>query len=237
MKFQFQLQMPEAIKAAVADSGFRVKVQNAKDDAPAELQVMDDIGEWGVAAPDVSDFLAANKGRPITAKINSFGGDVYAGLSIANDLSHHDAEVTTIVNGVAYSAATPIFLAGDVRKMHEASDFGIHRAWSGAVGNQNVMLAMAEWLETIDNHIADLYAAFSDESLDTVNAWLDGKDGMSGTVFSAKEALEAGFASEVIPAKKPEKKDAPAAEPPAAALEGVRYKCQAAIARLRRRRA
>lgn len=204
----FNLKMPETIRAAVAESDFKLQAAEL-DDGSVELLVMDEIGEnWygeGITAKGVIGFLNEHSGKPVNVRINSFGGSAYDGIVIHNALSNHNAKVTTTIEGIAFSAASHIFLSGEVRRMHEASDFGIHRASVGAVGNVNVFLAMADWLRTLDKHQIDVYMNATGKSEDQVTEWLEGTDGMLGTIFPASLAVEHGFATEMISLKK--KKD------------------------------
>ena len=164
---------------------------------------MDAIGDdgWGggVRADDVISTLRDSPQSPVTVRINSPGGLAYDGLSIYNALASHAGEVTTVNEGLAYSAASIIFMAGDVRKVYEASDFGIHRAHGFAMGNTNQMLAVADFLEGLDNHLIAIYSAATGHSKAKITGWIDGKtNGEMGTMFGGPEAVENGFADEMI---------------------------------------
>lgn len=200
----FDLKVPDTIRNELTDSGFRVFVNaNSNELDPVELLIMEDIGEdWlgeGVSAKSVVGFVNEHRGRDINVRINSPGGLVYDGLVIYNALTAHDAPVTVTIEGLAFSAASFIAMAGDTIRMHEASDIGIHRAWGGAVGNSKAMRGVAEWLDTIDSHLIDIYQARTGQNRSQIEEWLDGTD--DGTLFAAKDAVEHGFADEVIPSK------------------------------------
>ena len=55
----------------------------------------------------------------ITVRINSPGGDLYAGLAIANRMKELDAEVITVADALCASAAVAIFQAGNTRKVYK----------------------------------------------------------------------------------------------------------------------
>lgn len=198
----FDLKAAERFKNTLSDDAFRVFV-NADGGGPAELLIMDDIGEsWygeGVTAKDVVGFMNQHRDREINVRVNSPGGLVYDGLVIYNALASHEKQVTVTIEGLAFSAASFIAMAGDTIRMYEASDIGIHRAWGGAMGNAKAMRGVAEWLDTIDGHLIDIYEARTSASREQIEEWIDGTD--DGTLFSAKEAVAAGFADEIIPAK------------------------------------
>lgn len=224
---------PRAIVDAASES-LQIRCVDAKDAEPAELLIMENIGEdWygdGVSATSVVDFVANQKDSPIHVRINSPGGFVYDGLVMYNALASHVPDVTVTVEGLAYSMASVIALAGDTVRMFKASDYGIHRAWGGAVGNQNEMRAAAEWLAKIDDHLAEIYAEKTGKPAAQIIAWMEGTS--DGTLFSATEALEAGFADEVIDPKGDQDKGGKRAKAKAAGSLG-RSQLQAAKNRLR----
>ena len=200
----FNLQIPENLKNSVSDDSFKVFVNDGNtEDEPAELLILDEIGEgWygdGVSAKDVVGFVKENRGRDFNVRINSPGGLVYDGLTIYNALANHNGQVTVTIEGLAFSAASFIAMAGDKIRMHEASDIGIHRSMGMAMGNAKTARGLAEWLDTIDEHLVEIYQARTNQSRNQIEEWLDGTD--DGTLFSAKDAVKHGFADELIPAK------------------------------------
>lgn len=187
---------------AVSDETFKVRCR--MDDANIEIMVTEEIGDdgWGggVSADEIAQTLNANPSADVTVRINSPGGLAYDGLRIYNMLTQHDGNVRTIDEGLAYSAASIIFMAGDERVMYEASDFGIHRASGGGYGNQYMMLAIAEFLDGLDNHLIGIYAARAGKTEKQVTELIDGStNGQMGTMLGGKDAVAEGFATELIP--------------------------------------
>ena len=183
--------IPEAITDAAGKLPIRLQAAES-DSEPAELLVMDKIGEDyysdGVSATDVVTFVRDQKGRAIHVRINSPGGFVYDGMVIYNVLASHAGEVTVTIEGLAFSMASVIAMAGDTVRMFKASDFGIHRAWGFAMGNQKEMRSSADWLATIDQHLVEIYAEKTGSSAKKINDWMDGES--DGTLFSAADALK-----------------------------------------------
>lgn len=149
--------------------------------------------EWfgGVSAETVVKQIAAMTG-PITLRINSPGGDVFAARAIQAAMDRHDGDITAYVDGYAASAASVIAVAADRTVMAAGSFMMIHKAWTIGIGNADDFLSTAALLEKVDGTIADTYAAKS------------GKDpaGYAGlmaseTWFTAAEAVEDGLADEV----------------------------------------
>lgn len=198
------LQPAAHLRNAVESDTFKVFVKNAKDDAPAELLIFDEIGKdpffgTGIGAKDVAGFLAENRGQPVNVRINSPGGLVYDGLTIYNSLIQHDGPVTASIEGIAASIASVIAMAAGKVRMTAAGNMMIHRAMGVGVGNSAVMLDMAEWLDKIDGQIAGVYAAKTGRKKETMLKYMTGK--VDGTMFTADEALSVGLIDEIIPVR------------------------------------
>ena len=98
----------------------------AKAETGVEISILDEIGMWGVSAKEFIAELKQYAGQAITLTINSPGGSVFDALAIYNALRNSGGEVTTKVMGVAASAASLIFMAGDKRVMPENTFLMIH---------------------------------------------------------------------------------------------------------------
>ena len=61
--------------------------------------------------------MAGKDMKQVNVRINSPGGSAFAGVAIANYLSALDANVTTVAESAAMSAAAVIFMSGDERLM------------------------------------------------------------------------------------------------------------------------
>ena len=70
----------------------------------------------------------------LTIHIRSDGGDLYAGLAALDYLRNTDAHVTTIAEGCVASAATFVFLGGDVRIVRRHAYMLIHQLGSDLWG-------------------------------------------------------------------------------------------------------
>lgn len=119
------------------------------------------LSEGEVTDTLVASALAQANGRDVTLRLNSPGGDAFAGIAIANLLRGYSGEVTAIVDGLAASAASVIAMGADNLLMGRGSQLMIHRASMLAVGNANTMRSAAADLEKLDESMADIYAAKS----------------------------------------------------------------------------
>lgn len=127
----------------------------------------------------------------IDVYINSPGGNVYEGMAIFNALQRH-GNVSTYVDGLAYSAASWVALAAPTEKRFMAANaqIGIHQAMNFGGGNKKELQAQIEVLERIDNAQIDLYKSSTGLQENQI------KDIMSkDTPLSFEEAVSLGFVS------------------------------------------
>ena len=79
--------------------------------------IYDEIGAWGVTAKDFIAGLKEHKGKALTVRINSPGGEVFDGAAIYNALKRHKGGVITQIDGIAASMASYIALIGSPVRM------------------------------------------------------------------------------------------------------------------------
>lgn len=132
----------------------------------------------------------------ITVRINSPGGDVFAGMQIYNMLKDRNGDVTVIVDALAASAASFIAMAGDKIVMNTGSMMMIHKASTIAWGNEDEMQEVIEMLRKTDDSIVSVYAARTGKSTDEIKQLLKDE-----TWMTADEAVEMGFADEATAGK------------------------------------
>lgn len=178
---------------------FRV-LRNDAGTGPTRVDIYDEIGGggWfneGVSAIDFVAQLAAIPGD-LEVHINSPGGDVFDGLAIYNALAQRRTNVTTIVDGLAASAASFIAMAGKTRLVCPGAMFMIHEASGLCIGNAADMRELAELLDKISENIADIYADRSGRA----DGWRAAMQKESW--YTADEAVAAGLAHRL--AQRPE---------------------------------
>jgi ATP-dependent protease ClpP protease subunit len=106
---------------------------------------------------DVKEQLKEIKGKPLNVYINSEGGSVQAGLSIANMLSRHDAPVTGYIDGWAASMAGVIFLSCKKRIMPANTFLMLHRPSVQVAGNVDTLLEAVDFLDRVNDSMMDGY--------------------------------------------------------------------------------
>lgn len=189
---------------------FRPYTINMVGDNDAEINMYGEIVEehptdWWTGEPipgnfiALDDFLADLDGLRtkdnITVHINSVGGSLYAGVSIYNRLKELPANVVTINDGLAASAASVIFQAGNPRKVNAGSCLMIHEAAALLIGYFQTKDLKTE-MKRLDAHNRTAIAAYAEATgidSDTIKNALAKETWMTG-----QEAVDAGYADEVI---------------------------------------
>jgi ATP-dependent protease ClpP protease subunit len=171
---------------------------NQKDDQ-AEVFIYGDIGGWldGIDAETFAKELADLDVKQLDVRINSGGGYVFDGIAIYNAIARHPAHTTMHIEGIAASIASVIPMAGDEIKIYEGTRMMIHKPWSFAIGDADAMRKEGDILDALQSDILDLYEARTGKERKDLTKWMDAE-----TWFSAKEAVDKGFADEMVPAKK-----------------------------------
>ena len=86
----------------------------------------------------------------INIYINSYGGSVFEGTAIYNQLKRHAAHKTVYVDGFACSIASVIAMAGDEVVMPKNALMMIHNMWMGVCGNAAELRKAADDLDIIN---------------------------------------------------------------------------------------
>lgn len=172
-------------------AGYRLYAKGAKH---AEVLIYEDVGEgWfgGVSAKQfASDLKAVGPVDTIDVRINSYGGDVFDGQAIYNQLVQHKAKVTTHIDGVAASIASVIAMAGDEIHIAENGWIMIHDAWSMAIGNAADLRRQADLLESVTDKLAGIYVSRTGAAMADVRKLM-----AEETWLSAGDAIDRKFAT------------------------------------------
>jgi len=188
---------------------FEIKVQ--ADQASADIYIFDLIGDW---IDDLWGFDGVTTAKSFVAELaklqasvktlrvhlNSPGGDIFGGVTIANTLRAEQANgrrVETIIEGLAASAASIIAMGGNPVRIADNGLLMVHAPWSVAIGNATEMRATADRLDQLRDTLVKTYQWHSQLSAEEIVALIDGND-HQGTWLDADAAIEAGFATEKI---------------------------------------
>jgi len=152
--------------------------------------VIGGCGEYG-ASKFIRDFRAIEEPE-VLIRINSPGGGMFDAISIYNLLKESDKRIVTQVDGMAASAASVIFAAGDQRIMPANTSLLIHNPWVLAAGDENKMRKTAEWLHKWTEQLIDIYHETSGMEREKIAEMMKEE-----TVMTAKEAKKHGFCDKI----------------------------------------
>jgi len=169
-----------------------------------ELELDGVISEYSWFGDEITPALfkdqlyAAGKGGPVLLKVNSPGGDVIAASRIRSILTDYPGPVTARIDGMAASAAVAVVMAASRVKMMDSAYMMIHDPAVVvflAQLNIETLTGLRDDLKAVKDGLVPIYAertGLSEEKLShmmTKETWM-----------SAREAVELGFADEVITA-------------------------------------
>lgn len=127
----------------------------------------------------------------INLYINSYGGSVFEGTAIYNQLKRHPAKKVVHIDGFACSIASVIAMAGDEVIMPKNAMMMIHNAWMLACGNASELRKAADDLEQINKGGRQAYLLKAGEKLseDELVRLMDAE-----TWLTAEDCLRLGLA-------------------------------------------
>ena len=185
--------------------------KTATIDLHGELRAARPTNWWGeviegnyYTSQDFKDDLAAVAGcKHVTVNINSVGGDVYVGLAIHNALKSLPCKVRTVIQGVAASAASIIFCAGDEREVFNGSLFMVHGVsclvYEAGLYNERAideairsLKSTRAALRTMNEAAAAIYASTTKKTKEECLSLISGD---SETWMTGEEAIAQGFAT------------------------------------------
>lgn len=143
-----------------------------------------DIYEDIVSADGFREQTASLKdGEALELHIDSCGGDVLAGIAIANrirELAASGHKATCTVDGLAASIASVIAMACNEIRMYPQSFLMIHSPWVMTMGNAGELRKEADTLDTMKDAIVSFYRGKFDRTDDEIRAMMDAETWISG---------------------------------------------------------
>lgn len=200
---------------------WRVVDASESESGEGEIEFYGYISEyswWGdevTPAKFKADLNKVGKGGPVTVRIHSGGGDVFAASAIRGMIMDYPGKVTTRIDGLCASAATYVATAGDVVKMQDSAFFMIHDPWMMAIGGVEELRAGIALLKSIKQGIVETYQSKTGLGAGELERMMSAE-----TWMTAQEARDLGFVDEVITA--PSKSFALAGAQNAAVVNAVR---------------
>ncbi|KZB89933.1 phage tail protein [Bacillus sp. VT 712] len=173
-------------------------VAHDNENKESTLTIYGVIGDswWSesTSASDVDKAITQAGSNDLVVHLNSPGGDAFDGIAIYNRLMNHktkhNVKVTIHVDGWACSAASVIAMAADELIMGTGAMLMIHEASNIVWGTKSSMRKEADLLEKLEDGIIDAYMSKATIEREEIRNMVDAE-----TWFSAKEAMEIGFAT------------------------------------------
>ena len=194
----------EDVRAARGSSA--VSVMGRSGDGPVTIRVDGIIADYdGYArARDFAKALERAGGRDVLVRINSPGGSVFEGFAMYNLARSHEGGVTTRVDGLAASAASLVFMAGDERLVpREAAQVMVHEAWifvmaaSNKSGLRRMIAKYGAILDGIDAEQVKILMNRAGMSKARATSDIEAE-----TWYDAEAAIDSGIATAYAPERK-----------------------------------
>ena len=134
-------------------------------------------------------------GKDIQVRINSYGGDVFAGVGMYDALMEHrqtGGKVKTYGEKV-YSAAVMPFLAGDEREMSPGGMLMVHNPLCGVFGYADDLRKQADTLDKVKDNILSIYVQATGLDKDHLSDLMDKE-----TEMTPQEAVDEGLATGIM---------------------------------------
>lgn len=157
-----------------------------------DVIVRDDY--WGgVSALTLGKALADYRDASVIhLRIDSPGGDVFAGRAMEQLISEHPARIISHVDGFAASAASYVARSAPEVHISKGGMFMIHKAWTFTYGNADQIRKEADLLDMIDETLVKTYAEKTGQDPDQLREWIAAE-----TWLNAEKSVEYGFADKI----------------------------------------
>lgn len=156
-------------------------------------EVYDYYGMEAVSAKSIIEKLPEDN-SDIVLEVNSNGGLVTVGSEIYTALRNYKGKVTAEITGMAASAASVAVMGADKVVMSPTAQMMVHKAlFNWVAGNSDDLDKASNTLKSSDKAIVNAYVAKTGKSEDEIMDLMRNE-----TFMSAQEAVENGFADEVM---------------------------------------
>lgn len=159
-------------------------------------------GLYIVLAEFLEDLDIYKEKGEITFRINSVGGDLVAGVAIYNRMTELKGDTVAVVDGLAASAASVILQGAKKRKVFAGSQVMVHGASIFMFGRYNLqeLKKVADRIEGGNKSILEIYESRTGKKKEFLRGLMEKEEWMTG-----KEAIENGFADELVETGRPAK--------------------------------
>ena len=146
--------------------------------------------------------LEITDGEDLEIEINSPGGYIYPASEIYTALMQHKGNVNVAITGLAASAASVIAMAGTNVKISPTAQIMIHNVSGIGAGDYREFERYADQLKKSNDTLANAYMLKTGKKKEEILELMNLE-----TWFTPDEALEHGFADEIIKREDSENKE------------------------------
>jgi len=171
-------------------------INDLAGDTP-EIYIYDVIGYPYMDVGELLRTMATIKDKPILARINTPGGDVWDGMALLNGFLNHPAGVTVRIESLAASMGAVLAMGGRKVEAYSNAMMMIHNSWVVAAGNRTELLATADILEQVDENLMNEFVRKTKIGKKEMRDMLSAE-----TWMNAKTMKEKGFIDTIIEAGK-----------------------------------
>lgn len=133
--------------------------------------------------------------KPIKLIVDSFGGEIYSGMTLVNIIDTSTTPIHTYCYGKAMSVGLIIFVVGHKRFAHPLATFMQHQLSGGTIDNLTAMIESLEQNVILQNMLDSLLV---DKSKIKQSKLMSLRQTKTDWFFTGKEALELGVVDELI---------------------------------------
>lgn len=140
--------------------------------------------------------------KPIEFVINSEGGSCADGLALYDRLRHANSPIVTIGTGMVASIALLVYLAGDERLLTENVRLLNHQAYAETYGKTSDIEINYKEIKYLEDTINSLISDRTGNSLSKIQREIK----IGDRWFGAEQAIEEGYAHQIIKNKRTRKR-------------------------------
>lgn len=183
----------------MGDKFWRIVDAAGTQSGEAEVEFFGPISETSWLGDEITprefkdELYAAGKGGPVTIKVNSPGGEVFAAATIRGILQDYPGKVTADILGLAASAATVVVSGAKMVRMRSTAMFMVHDPSTIAWGTIAEMEKIVEMLKQVKESIINGYQEKTGKGREELAEMMSAE-----TWMTAEQAKAAGFVDEIV---------------------------------------
>lgn len=149
------------------------------------------IGSWEADPSDIVAEIESQNGD-FTIELDSAGGSVMGGITIANAMRDHEGDITVIIGARSASIASYFMMFAKKIIARDNSTVMIHNAWLPAIGDFNALRKSADLSEGLSRVMNNAYSDRTGVDKEELQGLMNEE-----TYYYGSEIVEFGLADEL----------------------------------------